>query len=329
LFTVVNDNYITYCREDVEATARLYGATMAEFRRHPIDLQATKAFSPASIGKAYLQVMGIRPILERQPDFDRAALGWSMAAFFGGRAECRIRKTPLPVVYLDFLSMYPSVNALMATWRLVVAREIAIDDATEDFKQLLAEPDLLNRCFSRSFWRQLIGMVEIEPDGDVVPVRATYDQASPDFGIGINPYRTSGMAWFSMGDIVASVLLSRKMPKIRRAVRFRGIGQQTGLTPVRIRGMVEVDPSEDDFFSKGHRIAPRDCRGSRLRRRGTGTAESAPQGAGERNWIWDLSRICTTRRVGTLPSRSMPTERTPSRWRREPRRTLGAFASHP
>ena len=246
----INENYINYCREDVEATAPLYGATMAEFRRHPIDLQATKAFSPASVGKAYLETMGIRPILERQPDFDRAALGWSMSAFFGGRAECRIRKTPLPVVYLDFLSMYPSVNALMGTWRLVVAREIAIDDATEDFEDLLAEPDLLTRCFSRPFWRQLIGMVEIEPDGDVVPVRATYDQASPDFGIGINPYRTSGTAWFSMGDLVASVLLSGKMPTIRRAIRFRGVGQQTGLAPARIRSMVEVDPSQDDFFRR-------------------------------------------------------------------------------
>jgi hypothetical protein len=89
---VITDDYATYCREDVEATARLYRAALAEYRRHPIDLQVTKAYSPASIGKAYLRAMGIRPILERQPDFDPHVLGWGMCAFFGGRAECRIRK---------------------------------------------------------------------------------------------------------------------------------------------------------------------------------------------------------------------------------------------
>ena len=51
-----------------------------------------------------------------------------MCAFFGGRSECRIRKTSLPVVYIDFLSMYPSVNALIGRWRLVIDREIAIDE---------------------------------------------------------------------------------------------------------------------------------------------------------------------------------------------------------
>ena len=29
-----------------------------------------------------------------------------MAAFYGARAECRIRKVEVPVVYCDFLSMY-------------------------------------------------------------------------------------------------------------------------------------------------------------------------------------------------------------------------------
>jgi len=32
-------------------------------------LDPDQAYSPASIGRAYLRAMGIRPILERQPDF--------------------------------------------------------------------------------------------------------------------------------------------------------------------------------------------------------------------------------------------------------------------
>ena len=61
--------------------------------------------------------MGIEPVLARQPDFPREVLGYAMNAFFGGRAECRIRRTPLPVVYTDFTSMYPTVNALLGNWR--------------------------------------------------------------------------------------------------------------------------------------------------------------------------------------------------------------------
>jgi len=246
----ITEEYVAYCREDVGATSRLLTAAIAEYRRHPIDLQATKAFSPASIGKAYLRAMGIRPILERQPEFDPAVLGWGMSAFFGGRAECRIRKVPLPVVYVDFLSMYPTVNALMGSWPLVIAQRVAVDDVTARVGRLLKAPDLLDRCFRRSFWPHLLCLVEIEPDGDILPARAGYDPASLDFGIGVNPYRFSGGAWYSLGDVVASVLFTGRVPSLRRALALRAVGRQGGLRPVRLRGMVEIDPAEGDFFRR-------------------------------------------------------------------------------
>jgi hypothetical protein len=244
----ITPDYVTYCREDVEATSQLYRAAIEEYRLHPIDLQPTKAFSPASIGKGYERKMGILPILERQPDFDPSVLGWGMAAYFGGRAECRIRKVPLPVVYVDFLSMYPTVNALMDTWELIVAKRIEVNDSTEAIQQLLAAPDLADQCFDPSFWRRLRCLVELEPDGDILPVRAAYDPAGVDYGIGVNPYRLKGAAWYSLADVVDSVLLSGQVPRIRRAVSLRAVGCQSGLRPISIRGMVEVDPRKGDFF---------------------------------------------------------------------------------
>ena len=74
-------------------------------------LQASRAYSPATIGKAYLREMGVRSPAKR---VDPEILGYGMSAYYGGRAECRIRRTPVPVVYCDFLSMYPTVCAL--TW---------------------------------------------------------------------------------------------------------------------------------------------------------------------------------------------------------------------
>ncbi len=246
----ISEEYITYCREDVGATARLFTAAVAEYRRHPIALQPTKAFSPASVGKAYEKEMGIRPILERQPDFDPHVLGWSMSAYFGGRAECRIRKAPLPVMYVDFLSMYPTVNALMGNWDLVTARRIVVDDATARVRRMLRSPDLFERCFHKPFWRGLACLVEIEPDGDILPVRAAFDPASADFGIGVNPYHFEGTSWYALADVVASVVLSGKVSKVRRAVELRPVGRQGGLRAVKIRGTAEVDPTEVDFFAR-------------------------------------------------------------------------------
>jgi hypothetical protein len=62
---VVTPEYIDYCRRDVLATAELLDKLGAEFSRHPIKLSPKKAFSPASIGKAYLSAMGITPPLQR------------------------------------------------------------------------------------------------------------------------------------------------------------------------------------------------------------------------------------------------------------------------
>jgi len=80
----VTEEYIAYNRRDVLATSELAIKVLDEYKKHPIDLQATKAYSPASIGKAYLRAMGIKPILERQKSFPRKYLGYSVS---------RVRKT--------------------------------------------------------------------------------------------------------------------------------------------------------------------------------------------------------------------------------------------
>jgi hypothetical protein len=87
--------YVEYCREDVHATERLCEATLGEFMRHPVPLQASKAFSPATIGRSYLKAMGIRAPRARQR-WDPRFLGWAMSAYYGGRSECRIRRASVP-----------------------------------------------------------------------------------------------------------------------------------------------------------------------------------------------------------------------------------------
>jgi hypothetical protein len=243
----ITPEYVQYCREDVEATARLCEATIAEFLKHPIDLQATRAFSPATIGKGYLKKMGVRPLLKRQP-FDPKVLGWSMSAYYGGRAECRIRRTRVPVAYCDFLSMYPTVCSLMRLWELLTTESVQIDVEAADEVQALLDQITLEDCFHPERWPELVGIAEIEPADDIVPVRARYG-STLSWQIGVNPLSSAEPMWFTIADLVASKLLTGKAPRVRRAVRFRPSEARTpGLTPVELLGATPVDPAQQDFF---------------------------------------------------------------------------------
>lgn len=246
----ITARYLDYNRQDVAATWALYQKLCEEFARHPIALPITRAYSPASIGKAYLAAMGIPPILDRQADFPPEHLGHAMAAYYGGRSEARIRKVSMPVVYLDFLSMYPTVCTLMDIWRLLIAEEITVVDATEDVRALLTELTL-DSCFDPERWRQFVGLVQIVPEGDVLPVRAHYDGGA-SWQIGMNPLTTSQSStlpmWYTLPDVMASVLQTGKIPQVLRAVRFVPSRVRRGLHLASLRGTVAVDPRHDDLF---------------------------------------------------------------------------------
>ena len=49
----------------------------------------------------------------------------------GGRTGAHIRLPPVPIVYTDFLSMYPTVNSLMGLWNFVIAERIVAEDARD------------------------------------------------------------------------------------------------------------------------------------------------------------------------------------------------------
>lgn len=242
----VTPEYVDYARRDVLATAELLDKLLAEHARHPIDLTPTQAFSPASVGKAYLGAMGVRPPLARWPDFPLEVLGHAMVAYYGGRAECRIRRTPVPVVYVDFLSMYPTVNALMGLWELLTAERIDVVDATDEVRHLL-EGVTLDACFEPGFWRELPVLVQLEPDGDVLPVRAKYGGRQA-WQIGLNELEGDERLWTTLADCVASSLLAGKPPTVVQALRLVPAGRQPGLQPVALRGSVAVDPAGEDFF---------------------------------------------------------------------------------
>jgi hypothetical protein len=245
----VTEKYIDYNRRDVLASAELAVKLLEEYDKHPISLQVTKAYSPASIGKAYLRAMGIKPVIE-QPGFPKKYLGYAQSAFFGGRTSAHIRKVAVPVVYTDFLSMYPTVNNLMNLWSFVIAREIRVVEHCRAEIQKFLNRVTADDLFNPKTWKRLTGFVKIIPDGDILPSRARYTQQSNDWQVGVNHLHgdASTALWFSLPDVVASVLLTGRVPKVLDAFRIEARGKLRGLNPVKLRGTIEVDPKAQDFF---------------------------------------------------------------------------------
>jgi hypothetical protein len=246
---VITDAYIDYNRRDVEVTARLLEAVRAEWDRHPLALSPDKVLSPAGLGKGYLRALGVIPPAQKFTEIGPAILGACMTAYFGGRTEVNVRRNVVPVVYLDFLSMYPTVNALLGLWRMLTAARIKVQPATAEVGELLGAVTL-EQCFDQTFWGQLRFLAKIRPHGDILPVRAAYGPTEDNTTIGLNPLWSDVPVWVAGPDLVASVLLSGHVPNVLEAVRFVPVGQQDGLRPVALRGQVEIDPTKEDFFRR-------------------------------------------------------------------------------
>jgi hypothetical protein len=167
---------IEYARQDVRCTAALLNAAKQEFDLHPIRLNPDKAYSPASIAKAYLEAMGIKPPAKKFR-IPNEILGIAMESYTGGRSETRIRHAEVPVVPVDFTSEYPSTCALLNLMEIITAESVTFEDATEDVRKLLGTITL-DKCFNRQLWPQFRFFALVKPDKDVLPVRTMYNGSS-------------------------------------------------------------------------------------------------------------------------------------------------------
>lgn len=237
---------IEYARQDVRCTAALLNAAKQEFDLHPIRLRPDKAYSPASMAKAYLEAMGIKPPAKKFA-IPNEVLGIAMESYTGGRSETRMRHMELPVVPVDFTSEYPSTCALLELMEILTAESLSFDDATEDVRHLLSTMTL-DRCFDRKLWREFRFFVLLRPDRDILPVRTMYNGVTHNIG---NNYLSSEKAtWVAGPDVVNSVIQTGRVPHIERAIRVVPHGKQKGMRAVYLRGTVKIDPYKDDLFRK-------------------------------------------------------------------------------
>ena len=240
----VTPTEIEYCRGDVRATVAALNALKDEFDRHPLDLHPDHAYSPASMAKAYLDAMGI-DLPRIKFEIPNRVHGIAMQTYYGGRAECRIRRHPVPVIPTDFKSQYPTVNTLLGNWNILTADSVSYEDTTEEVRKLLSKLTIED-LFRPKTWKNLSFYALVRPDKDIFPVRTVYNGVTQN--IGVNELSSDEPIWFAGPDAIASVLLSGKVPTIEKAIRMVRCGKQPGLKPTNLRGMIEIDPRRHDFF---------------------------------------------------------------------------------
>lgn len=246
----LTSDYIAYAVQDTQVTWECHVALTQRYADLQLTVPAHRVYSEASLGKGYLGAMGVRPWREVQLDAPPHIIGIIMSTFFGGRSEVRIRREVRQVVLCDFLSMYPTVCTLMGLWRFVIADGMTWHEDTEAVRALIESVtrDDLKRP---NTWQRLATLVQIEPDGDVVPVRAGYP-GSDAATIGLNHLTTSKPLWFTLADCITAKLLTGQIPRVLRALTFKAGKLQRGLRPVEINGDAEfrVRPNQDDFYCR-------------------------------------------------------------------------------
>jgi hypothetical protein len=154
-----------------------------------------------------------------------------MQAYYGGRAEIRIRHIAVPTMYVDFTSQYPTVNTHLGLWDVLTAEELEVCEATSQVRAFLGslKPD---RLFDPKIWRKLNFFALVQPDGDILPVRTVYGQGNDQTNIGLNPLTSTEPVWYAGPDVVASWLLTGKLPRIIQAIRIKPVGKQSGMKRV-------------------------------------------------------------------------------------------------
>jgi hypothetical protein len=197
-----------------------------------------------------LQELGVKPFLPRHSNITPQIIGPSMASYYGGRSEVRIRLSRREVMLADFKSQYPTVNALMRLQDLLLAERIDIVrdvDAARHFLEGVELADLQRQ----ETWQTLRGIVKIAPNRDRFPVRAEYDPRSDDANIGLSVITEGPATWYTIADAVASKLLTGRTPEIIDVIMLHSKGQIDTI-PFNLFGRPEyrVDLAKDDLFTR-------------------------------------------------------------------------------
>ena len=241
----ITKQYLNYNVNDTKSTYELYQKCMQRYQTFLLQKTPNQLFSPASIGKAYLEKIGIKPFMEKNPDFPKEILGYVMMSYYGGRVECRMRKKPVKVTNLDFTSMYPTVFVLLAMYQFLISDKITFSHSKTKTQKLLNKITS-NDINKKETWKNLTTICKLKPNNDILPVRSRYDLKHAT-NIGVNYLKSTDdtCLWYTLPDLIASKLLSGKIPVIEDAITFSPVGTQKELQEIEILKGIRLKPGQD------------------------------------------------------------------------------------
>ncbi len=229
--------------EQVRATWECFAALRARYDGFGLaQTPITAIYSEASIGKAVLRQLGVRPWRQLQPSFPPELLGQILCAAHGGRADVHLRRILTRVLYCDVRAAYPAAFALLGLWPFVVAEGVASDDATDEVRHLL-DSLTVAQLADAARWQDLRVLVQVSPTADLLPTRSGYGDSAA-LTTGLNELTIKQPLWFTLADCAVATVLNDKPLTVLQALRFRPVGSQANLHAFRFGDDV-IDPTDD------------------------------------------------------------------------------------
>lgn len=240
--------YLDYLRTDLDTTWECFIA----LRQRYLTLNLSKSpvhliHSEASIGKAHLKQLNLKPWRQCQPDVPDWLLATIMESYYGGRCECKIRRIPVPGLYCDFLAQYPTVFLLMGLWPFLIGQGIDWQETDPGAVQALLDQVIVDDALAPDLWSQLHVLCQVELDRDRLPTRARYNGRTYNVALADRTDRLR--QWYTLADCIGSKLETGKAPRIVRALHFTPHAPQKGLQSIMLPGNppLEFDPYRDDL----------------------------------------------------------------------------------
>ncbi|MCI0549778.1 MAG: hypothetical protein L0287_02355 [Anaerolineae bacterium] len=260
--------YIEYAHRDPIATHAVFSATLDIYLKHQLTTPCERIYSGASMGKAYLKKFGMTPSLYPHQRFRNCSvdedgrydklLGIASEAFYGGRADIGYRlspyewddgSVPLPeIISVDFTSQYPTVQLLMRLQDILFDKTLGYEVTTAAAKQLI-DSVTIEDLLRRDTWLRMRGFARARPSGHVLPVRSDLDDGAI---ISNSEVHSDLPLWYSIPDIIASKLLTGRIPEIVEAIILKPNAEQITTVPVDFFGDpdLRVDVSKDQIFQR-------------------------------------------------------------------------------
>lgn len=248
--TPYDATFFEYAMHDVYLTSTLISAEYQLYLQHGISKQFHTIMSEASVGKAYNEKLGVPPFKLVHSEVPKFMFDRANGSYYGGRSEVHIRMKPTQILYADFKSEYPLVNALLNSQSYLLADYIRIEHCVSEAIELI-NSITLEDLQQKETWKILTMLVKVEVTNGILPAKLELASSTKIYGQMTVKPPAKVIQWYSMLDIIASKIRTGIAPTILDAYRLvpqRSI--RTNQIDVLGNKNYHVDLRRDDFFVK-------------------------------------------------------------------------------